>query len=1542
MSQASAVESLLFAALAKLTAAERNAFLDSACAGDAELRRQVEKLLKAQDNAGDFLQKPVVEQLAATPDPLRTTDHDPNTASAAPEMIPAHVLDTSASGQTGPHVPAQDAGPQAIAIPGYEIESVLGRGGMGVVYKARHLALKRTVALKMILGGGHARPGALARFKVEAEAVARLQHPNIVQIHEVGEAGGHPYCALELVEGGNLAGKINHRPLPAREAAKLVEALARAMQLAHSRNVVHRDLKPANVLLTADGAPKITDFGLARRLDSDSGETQAGVIMGSPSYMAPEQASGRAHEAGPAADVYALGAILYECLTGRPPFKGSTLVETLNQVRAQEPVSPSRLNPKAPRDLETICLKCLRKEPERRYASAAELADDLVRYQRGEPIQARPVGRLERIVKWVKRNPVLTGAAAVVVVALAAAGTYGYLKYGETVEALGKRDKALGEEGRARAGESQRADERDEARKKAEYKALIADNTLHAFRVDQALQALLRFDFPQVGKLLSEMRPEYHQAWETRYVRNLWLKESRPHRVFAGHTGTVGSVCFSPDGETVLTGSEDGTARLWDTQTGRTLAVLTGHANEITSACFSPDGKTVLTGSHDRTARLWNAQTGQEKSKLEGHTGPVMSACFSLDGRTVLTGSLDGTARTWNTETGREKVAFRGHAGGIVCVCFSPDGKLVLTGNGTVFTSSGKVIGGGDHTARLWDAETGKEKFKLDGPKGSASSACFSPDGKTVLTAGELTARLWNAETGKEKFPVVETREINSACFSPDGKHFLIIAGGEYPVRLFDVRTGLEKAAFTMVREGGRRHGVLSACFSEDGERVLMGGDEGWVWDIKTGQKQVIADHQTSVCLSPDGRYALTGNKFDNTAQLWNLRDPADRAAFGRHSINASVVCFSADSKLVLAVGDALRLLDAETGKVRVVFGERRGGGDVVPILPGGRGSDDGNVLAISPDGKSVLRASGQAGVMWNVETRRMIKDALKGLRGPIKCACFSPDSKRLLTGGAGPQLWDAQTGRELAKLEGHPGQVVSVCFSPDGKTALTGGAGVRLWDAETGRQQFAFEADGLVACFSRDGKIIFAAGNRSARLWDAETGKGLAVLDFNGHSVISTAISPDGKYVLTGSEDNTARLWDVWTGQEKAVLKEHTSAVDDVAFSPDSQRALTASRDGRVRLWDVETGLEMAVLEEIKSQGTRVSFPPNGPRTRVAFSPDGQRILTWGSRMGAPRLWNAPAGPEMAILKEHTTTVSGVAFSPDGRTVLTGSHDGTARLWDAQTRREKVVLKGHTNWVTSVCFRPDGQSVLTGSKDGTARLWDAQTGKEQASLKGHTAPVVSVCFSPDGKTALTGSEDKTARLWDAETGQEKAKLEGHAEDITSVAFSPDGKTMLTGSHDGTARLWDGETGKEKASLKRHTGPVMSVCFSPDGKRLLTGSLDSTARVWDAQTGKEKVALRGPTGGIVSACFSPDGKLVLAASGHWTRDGASGKYEKNEWWTSPLLTARVWDVETGLEVAALRGHVNLLTSVAFSPDGKTILTGSKDGTARLWDAQTGR
>jgi len=323
-------------------------------------------------------------------------------------------------------------------VPGHVVLSVLGHGGMGVVYKARHVRLNRTVAVKMLLAGPHAGRTGLKRLQREAEAVAALRHPNIVQVHEVGDHDGLPWFTMELVEGGSLREKLEEKPLRSREAASLIATLADAMEAAHGHGIVHRDLKPANVLLTPDGVPKIADFGLARRIEGESSLTRADSPLGTPSYMAPEQARGDGHEVTPAADVYALGAILYATLTGRPPFESAHSAETLRQVVEDEPVRPSRLNPRVPRDLETICLKCLAKDPERRYGSAAELADDLQRFLDKEPIRARPVGLPERALKWVRRRPAhaaLAAGAVLVVLSLVGAGMWLSVKRGAIEQA---------------------------------------------------------------------------------------------------------------------------------------------------------------------------------------------------------------------------------------------------------------------------------------------------------------------------------------------------------------------------------------------------------------------------------------------------------------------------------------------------------------------------------------------------------------------------------------------------------------------------------------------------------------------------------------------------------------------------------------------------------------------------------------------------------------------------------------------------------------------------------------------------------------------------------------------------------------------------------------------------------------------------------------------------------------------------------------------------------------------------------------------------
>jgi hypothetical protein len=467
-------------------------------------------------------------------------------------------------------------------VPGYRVEAVLGHGGMGVVYKAWQLRLQRPVALKMLLAGPYAGPKELERFQREAEAVAALGHANIVQVHDVGDVEGRPFFTMELVEGGDLAERIRGVPQPAREAAALVATLADAVHAAHQSGIVHRDLKPANILLARDGTPKVSDFGLARRLQGDGELTLSGTPVGTPSYMAPEQARGEKGAIGPATDVYALGAILYELLTGRPPFRAESAAATLQQVVADEPVPPARLNPQVPRDLETICLKCLQKEPAQRYASAAELAADLRRFLHDQPIQARPVGLLGRLARWGRRNPALAAlASALALTALLAfvAILWQWRKAEAFATAEALANVRLDQERLIALDAQQRAERASIVERWERYQAEIA-----------AAAAALQLQASSVAQRALEQAPEEHRNWEWRHLHSQ-LDNARA--VLPGVMPAADSVLplASPSGEQVATVDRDKCSlRLWDTATGTSLGILRGRDKILGAVVYSPHG----------------------------------------------------------------------------------------------------------------------------------------------------------------------------------------------------------------------------------------------------------------------------------------------------------------------------------------------------------------------------------------------------------------------------------------------------------------------------------------------------------------------------------------------------------------------------------------------------------------------------------------------------------------------------------------------------------------------------------------------------------------------------------------------------------------------------------------------------------------------------------------------------------------------------------------------------------------------------------------
>jgi serine/threonine protein kinase len=582
--------------------------------------------------------------------------------------------------------------PSLPSVRGYELLGVLGRGGMGVVYQARQLQLNRLVALKMILAGVHAGEQELARFRTEAEAVARLQHPHIVQIHEVGEADGTPYCALEYCAGGSLEKKLAGTPPPPGEAARLVQTLAGAVQAAHQAGIVHRDLKPANILLASPGRqsgeliPKVTDFGLAKKLDSATGQTASGAIMGTPSYMAPEQAGGQSKEVGPAADIYALGAILYELLTGRPPFKAATTMDTILQVLKTEPVPVRQLQPKVPPDLETICLKCLQKEPRKRYASAAALAEDLRRFQAAEPITEQPVGRLEWAWRWCKRNPTLVGGLSLGALSLLL-GSILALTFAFRAEAARESEAERAEsEARAKKSEAERAEseaqaksEADQARRDAQRQSvdLCVASALTAAREGDHSLALLWY--ARAVQLASD-EPRLEELNRIRMAN--WLRQvCLPEGTFAvpgfrQDQDRFRQFQFSPDGNYLLVVASTGDCLVWDRRRGQ-LVPLPGTAAKASAAAWRPHSNLLAVAEKSGQIRFLAAPDFRPVDEVMA-SGSVAVLAFSRDGKRLAWGGSDG-ARVWDRDRKVYLTPLLPHGGQVVALAFSSGADRLAT-----------------------------------------------------------------------------------------------------------------------------------------------------------------------------------------------------------------------------------------------------------------------------------------------------------------------------------------------------------------------------------------------------------------------------------------------------------------------------------------------------------------------------------------------------------------------------------------------------------------------------------------------------------------------------------------------------------------------------------------------------------------------------------------------------------------------------------------------------------------------------------------------
>jgi eukaryotic-like serine/threonine-protein kinase len=1036
---------------------------------------------------------------------------------AWPRAAPAPDHQTLPAGtDTGP-----DAAPEASGSAGqfgrFQIVRTLGQGGFGIVFLAWDPSLRRQVALKVPQPEALVTPEARKRFLREAHAAAGLDHPNIVAVHEAGSVGTVAYIASAYCPGPTLAQWLSHQtqPVPPRDAAGLVAMLARAVDHAHQRGVLHRDLKPSNVLLQRPGTrepgheeddalvdlqPRITDFSLAWLADGEGPKTLSGVPLGSPPYMAPEQAEGRLKVIGPPTDVYGLGCILYELLAGHPPFRGDSQVEILRQVIAEDPPAPRRLRKDLPVALEAIVLKCLTKAPAGRYPTARELADDLDRFLAGEPTRARPAVGWRRLRRAVRRHPVALAVLAIVAISVLAllAGVRWYESRLEVARRLSQQKE-----------EATRARDQ-EIRRHREYVQAIrqADQLIREFQASSALEILLR-QCPQPGE--EDLRDF---AW------HLLMRRCHSERgTLSGHRGDVYFVEFSPRGDLLASAGKDGTVRIWDTTSWRQVRQIVASPKEVNVATFSPDGKSLATVDDDGKLKLWDVATGRPDWEMLAHQGDAVIARFTSDGRKVITGGrTDHLVRIWDRSRGvmidaLPFIDLTRRGGHLENAVISPDGSiLAIAGIGPV---------------RLWNLAKGTLTTELPGTQG-AQGVAFSHDGTRLATCheGDWSVRLWGIA---DRRLLHEFRGhasgVFSVVFSRDGQT-LISAGDDGTIRFWSVTGGHQLGVHQ-----GHKSRIWNLVLSPDGRTLASAGADGAVkiWSAMSpmDDPRLPISNPGDMAFSKDGRTLLTvEGSQPYSLKLWDTYSGAlkDLRFLDVPSVRTSL--FSRDGRLV-----AIKQNDGAITFWNSENGHPCGRTDLLPA--------EKHLVAFSPSLRYLMIHHTVTGPwIWDLVGRRWLHIGWEGLQ----TLGFAPSEGVAMVRDDRLDWWDPDTGRTKSRAFITPHRTSELAFSLDDQLMVGMDRDVRrirVWSVQTLDQLQEIPGPpvgGVTFDFSPDGKTLACGGaDRMVKLFDVLTGEEELALAGYGGSVNRVLFAPDGRSLATISSSGQSKVIALWrTAQDE------------------------------------------------------------------------------------------------------------------------------------------------------------------------------------------------------------------------------------------------------------------------------------------------------------------------------------------------------------------------------------------------------------------------
>ena len=1058
--------------------ADRTVYLHEVCGTDQPLFERVVALLKAYEENVSFLETPPGDNL--------------------PVVAPS---------------PAEGVG---TVIGSYKLIEEIGQGGMGNVFMALQVTpIRRKVALKLIKPGMDSRQ-VVARFEAERQALAMMDHPNIARVFDGGSTeSGRPYFVMELVRGLPLTEYVDRYRPPVKDRLRLFLQVCQAVQHAHQKGVIHRDLKPSNIMVTlCDGAPipKVIDFGIAKatrgQLSEDTLVTNYAQMIGTPLYMSPEQASLSSQDVDTRSDVYSLGMILYELLTGTTPFgrdeaneisiddlrriicdnepptpstRLSTLSvasDTLDEVSHSERKSLSR---QLKGELDWIVMKALEKDRTRRYQSAGEFARDVQRYLDDEPVEACPPSKIYLLRRSIHRHRVfLTFTTAIVLSLLVGL-------VGTTWQAMVATD--------AKNLARQRLDEANRQQEIAEQRKESLRQSLYAADIGTAHEVWLTGNQQWAVAKLEELRPHEDESdlrgFEWYY---LWRLCHSGRQMLPKHGGDVYGIAFSPDGKLLAAASQDETANVWDITTGQLVTSLNEHAGELNCVAFSPDGRWLAIGADNRTILIRDTETWELKAVLTGHNDNVLCVTFSPDGRFLASGAWDDRVRLWDATQFKPLATLEGHANDVEYLAFSPDSKTLAAACWS------------DNSIRLWDTNSGEERTVLRGHTQRVFCLAFSHDGRLVASGDkDYTVKLWDAASGEIRHTMLgHTEWVRGVAFSPDDR-ILASCSNDAFIRFWDTATG---ELIKKVRGNSDR--LRAIAYSSDGKTMATAGSRGIVrlWEPDEEQeRRALAKsttQTTSVSFGRDGRLLTSISGMAKTC--FTLWDPTLKTELATLERNANEVVWAialAPDGHTFATGlhdGTVNLCDLATGEVRVTLGKH---------------ADEVRRLEFLPDGQTLVAVSWDNIVkLWDVA----------GKREPLTltvedCAiALGPTGKSLATPGkdGSVDLWDLANGHLCKSLRGHEDTVGALAFSPDG-TILASGSGdhtIRLWDVATGQQ-------------------------RGALLGHAD-------------SICALAISPDGKTLVSSSSDRSLRLWNVTSQRELFTLNQGMYTYD-IRFSPDA-----------------------------------------------------------------------------------------------------------------------------------------------------------------------------------------------------------------------------------------------------------------------------------------------------------------------------------------------------------------------------------------------------